>query len=86
MAKTLAQPPLTLDNGPNDLGMYFYISDAGSGNVPRVTVTYFRSGTAVRQSDHAISEYTTLTPAQKTSFRSMALAIRDETFTLDGAV
>ena len=76
---------VAIDDNPKLLRETFYLSDDASGNVPRVTVNQMDSaGNVVWTSDHAISEYSTLTPAQKTSFRSMAIAIRDETRTLDG--
>lgn len=86
MAKSFTQPPIVVDNGANDLSVTFYVSDAASGNTPRVAVQYMHNGQIVRVSDHAVSEYSTLTPTQKTNLRSMHLAIRDETFTLDGAI
>ena len=83
--KTFPQPAINVDNGADDIRMTFYVSDASSGKVPRVILHYLSNGQQVRESDHALSEYTTLTPVQKTNFRAMVLTIRDETFTLDGA-
>jgi hypothetical protein len=88
MSKSLAQQALILDNGPNDLRIEFYISDAAATppNDPRVIIKYLRSGQVVTSSDHPVSAYSTITNAQKLALRNTLLAIRDETFTLDGAV
>ena len=80
MPKSKANAPTVLPDDANALSVQFYISDAASGNVPRVSFTYPQGA----HFDHAISEYTTVTPAQKTALRAILLALRDETFTLEG--
>lgn len=80
---TKTQPALVARNGASDLSIRFYISDPASGSAPRVEVSLLGAGISV---DHAVSEYSTLTPANKTSLRTLLTAIRDETFTLEGFV
>jgi len=78
--KTRAQPPVTLPDDANTLSVRFYLSDVG--NVPRVIFS-FPGGQSF---DHALSEYSTVTGAQKTALRATLLALRDETFALEGFV
>lgn len=80
MAKTRAQPPITLPDDANTLSVRFYLSDVG--NAPRVEFS-FPNGSRF---DHALSEYNTVTGAQKTTLRTILIALRDETFTLEGFV
>lgn len=77
MAKTKNQPPLSLPDDADSISVHFYISDG----VPRVV---FDFPTAKQRFDHAISEYSSLSGAQKTTLRSLLTALRDETFTLEG--
>lgn len=78
MARTRPQPPLSIDDGPNNLSITFYVTSDGT---PRVTVTFpGYAGTL----DHAVSEYSSLTNSQKNNLRAMLIAIRDETLTLEG--
>jgi len=76
MARTKAQPPISVDDGPNDLSIRFYIADG----VPRIIVV-LPNGTHL---DHAISEYSSLNGTQKNNLKSMLIALRDETFSLEG--
>lgn len=78
MAKIRAQPPISIDDGPNNLSITFYIAPDGT---PRVTVTFPNYGGTL---DHAMSEYSSLTNTQKNNLKNMLLAIRDETLTLEG--
>lgn len=81
MAKTKPTPPSTLPDDANSLAILFYLAspDATPPNHPRVSVQF--PGASF---DHAVSEYTTLTNGQKNTLRSLLLALRDETFTLEG--
>lgn len=86
MSKAKSAPAIVVDNGGNDVSVRFYISDASSGSKPRVVVSLLSSGVPVYSADHAISEYSTITPQQKASLLSILTAIRDETLTLEGFV
>ncbi len=57
----------------------FYLADGD----PRVTFFFPGEG---KFFDHAISEYSSLSGAQKNNLRTMLQALRDETFTLEGYV
>lgn len=76
MSKSKARTPIVLPDDVDSISCHFYISDGD----PRVTFEF--SGQSVKF-DHAISEYTTLTGAQKTTLRTLILALRDETYTLE---
>lgn len=76
--KTRPQPPQVLPDDANTLSVHFYLSDVGA--LPRVAFT-FPGGAHF---DHALSEYSTLSGAQKTTLRNLLLALRDETFVLEG--
>lgn len=82
MAKTKPLPPLSLPDDANSLSITFYVADAAAvpPNHPRIIV-HFPNGPNF---DRPVSDYTSLTPAQKTNLRTMLLALRDETFTLEG--
>jgi hypothetical protein len=86
LPRSKAQPPEQIPDGANDLACLFYISDPASGSVPRVQFTFKpNSGPLpVVIFDHALSDYTTITPAQKVTLRNLLAALRDETFTLEG--
>jgi hypothetical protein len=77
MSKTKANPPTVLPDDADSLLVHFYISEG----IPRVTFEFPSQG---RRFDHAISEYNTLSGAQKTALRALLTALRDETFTLEG--
>lgn len=77
MAKTRNNPPTVLPDDADSLRVQFYLSEG----VPRVR---FEFPSQQKTFDHAINEYSSLTGAQKTNLRAMLLALRDETFTLEG--
>lgn len=77
--RTKPQPPANLPDDDNTLSVRFYLSDTPP-NPPRVEVTFPNGATF----DHALAEYSTVTPAQKTALRGVLLALRNETFTLEG--
>ena len=77
--KTKSQPPINLPDDDNSLWVRFYLSDTPP-NPPRVEFTFPNGMTF----DHALSEYSTITGAQKTNLRAILLALRNETFTLEG--
>ena len=80
MSKTRQSPPVVVDDGPNALSITFYV--AGDGT-PRVTLNLPNyPGTL----DHAMSEYSSLTGTQKNNLKTMLIALRDETLTLEGFV
>jgi hypothetical protein len=76
--RTKPQAPLSLPDDANTLSVHFYLSDIG--NAPRVAFTFPNGQTF----DHALSEYSTVSGPQKLALRSTLLALRDETFTLEG--
>lgn len=76
--KTKPQPPLTLPDDANALDVRFYLSDVDA--TPRCTFT-FANGTVF---DHALSEYSTVSGAQKLTLRNILQALRDESYTLEG--
>ena len=86
--KTKARSPEQLPDASDDLRVIFYISDPASGSVPRVQFQFTAANPAGESVffDHALSEYSTLTPAQKANLRAALLALRDETYTLEGFV
>jgi hypothetical protein len=77
MPKSRNNPPTVLPDDADSLVVSFYISDGA----PRVT---FRFPEQNKSFDHAVSEYSSLTNTQKNNLRTMLLALRDETFTLEG--
>ncbi len=77
MSKSKAQAPAVLPDDADSISVRFYISDGA----PRVTFEYPSQN---KRFDHAISEYNSLTAGQKTTLRTLLLALRDETFTLEG--
>jgi hypothetical protein len=79
MSKTRANPSTVLPDDSESLRVQFYLSEGA----PRVR---FEFPGQQKTFDHAISEYSSLTGAQKTNLRAMLLALRDETFTLEGYV
>lgn len=83
MSKSKNSPPVVLPDDADSISVRFYISASeppGSG-VPRVTFEFPGQN---KRFDHAISEYSSLTGAQKNNLRSMLVALRDETYTLEG--
>jgi hypothetical protein len=81
MPKTKPQPGSVLPNSANDVSVRFFISDPASGSVPMVETSFPAQGAIFT---HKLSEYTTLTPAQKSNLQTLVVALRDETFTLEG--
>ena len=80
MPRSRNNPPTVLPDDANSIRSTFYLSDVD--NSPRVAFT-FPNGAHF---DHALSEYSTVTPAQKTALRNTLIALRNETFTLEGFV
>lgn len=77
MSKSKARTPIVLPDDADSISVHFYIADG----TPRVT---FEFAGQSQRFDHAISEYSTLSGAQKTTLRTLLLALRDETYTLEG--
>jgi len=86
MAKSKAQPPIVCDDGANDVSMRFYVSDAASGNAPRVEVLFLRNGQEVDRLDAPASEFVTVTNQEKLDFRATAIKFRNEAYTKRGYV
>jgi hypothetical protein len=77
MAKSKANPPTVLPDDADSIVCSFYIADGAA----RVSFRYPQQN---KTFDHALSEYNSLSGAQKTTLRNLLTALRDETFTLEG--
>lgn len=65
----------------DDVTVGFYVADAASpgGRHLRVVVNL-----GPVQTDRPLSDYTNLTPANKTALRNLLTALRDQSFSLEG--
>ena len=79
MSKSRNSPPVVLPDDADSLAVTFYVSDG----LPRVT---FQFPAQSKRFDHALSEYNSLSGAQKTTLRTLLTTLRDETFSLEGYV
>lgn len=89
MAKSKNQPPIVVKDGLNDVSMFFYVSDAASGNKPMVRVYLAPNDgnpTPVQSADYEVASFSTLTANEKTGIRTVATKIRDEVFAKEGWV
>lgn len=77
MSKTRANPPTVLPDDADSVRVQFYLSEG----LARVR---FEFPAQQRTFDHALSEYSSLSGAQKTTLRTLLTALRDETYTLEG--
>lgn len=75
------QVPQTVQDGANDVAIRFYVTAAGA---PRVEVQFPTNVGAPVTADRPISDFATLTGAQKTTLRALLTAIRDEALALEG--
>lgn len=76
----------TVNDAPDALSIRFYISDASANppNVPWVQITLPAvSGDPVHV-DRPLSDFTSLTPAQKANLRTLLTAVRDQALALEG--
>lgn len=79
--------PLNADSSANGLNILFYISDVSSGHVPHVIVNILDvNGNTIYSKDRPLSDYQTLSGAQKINLGSLLTSLRDEFFTLEGFV
>lgn len=86
MAKTRnISVPQTVRDGADDLSIRFYIADAAASppNHARVVVQYTTSSGSTVESDRPLSDYSSLSGAQKTSLRALLTAIRDQNLALE---
>ena len=80
------QAPQTVLDGANDLSIRFYVADAASSppNHPRVAVELHTEAGSRINVDRPVSDFTSLSGAQKAALRAALLSIRDEVLTLEG--
>lgn len=80
------QVPQTVLDGANDLSIRFYLADAAATppNHPRVAIELVTIGGERLQVDRPVSDFSSLSGAQKTALRAALLSLRDEALLLDG--